>query len=173
MGVSQITDPEKIYQWQSRQDLPAAYYRGGKTIFLRRLQRMARPFAIQFRRRQNRCPPPKRQEALVTVTNQTNARVLNSQFGIQSVNAEVEAAEPSLVVVAQTYYHDWRAFVDGHETTVLRANYAFQAIQVPAGRHQIRLVYKDRAFEIGAAVSIIAWLGCVICLFRPSKRKIQ
>ena len=30
------------------------------------------------------------------------------------VDLEVDASEASLVVVAQTYYHRWRAFVDGH-----------------------------------------------------------
>jgi hypothetical protein len=50
------------------------------------------------------------------------------------VDIEAEAAEPSLVVVAQTYYHDWRADVDGQPTHLLRANHAFQAVQVPAAR---------------------------------------
>ena len=59
------------------------------------------------------------------------------------------------------------------QTPLLRANHAFQAIQVPAGRHKIHLAYEDRAFEIGAAVSIVAWLGCLICLFRLPRRKIQ
>ena len=80
---------------------------------------------------------------------------------------------PSLVVLSQTWYHNWRACVDGHETPLLRANHAFLAVQVPAGRHQIRLAYEDRAFETGATVSIVAWLGCLICLFRLRGRKIQ
>ena len=172
MGVSQITDPGKIYQWQSRKTFLPLITAGEKPYFFDDYSAWHALSQSNFDGGKI-VVLPEEARSIVTVTNQTNARVLNSQFGIQSVNAEVEAAEPSLVVVAQTYYHDWRAFVDGHETTVLRANYAFQAIQVPAGRHQIRLVYKDRAFEIGAAVSIIAWLGCVICLFRPSKRKIQ
>src|ERR1035441_7340948 len=83
------------------------------------------------------------------------------------VGGTVRGAEPSLVTVSQTWYHDWRAYVDGHETPLLRANHAFQAIQVPAGAHQIRVVYKDRAFETGAAVSIAAWLGCLVALFFP------
>jgi len=76
---------------------------------------------------------PPEAKSLVTVTNQTVARVLNSQFKTQRVDIDVEAAEPSLVVVAQTYYHDWRVYVDDQPAQLLRANYAFQAFQVSGG----------------------------------------
>src|SRR5471030_234264 len=103
-------------------------------------------------------------KSLVTVTNQTSARILDSKFTDQTVDIEAEAQETSLVVISQTWYHDWRAYVDDKPATLLRANYAFQAVQIPAGRHRLRLAYEDRAFEIGAAISIPAWLGCLACL---------
>ena len=74
----------------------------------------------------------------------------------------MEAAEPSLVVLAQTFYHRWAAYVDGQSTPLLRANYAFQAVQVPAGKHHVRLAYQDRAFYAGASISSVAILGCLI-----------
>ena len=82
------------------------------------------------------------------------------------MDAEVEAAAPSLVVVAQTYYHDWRAEIDGQPAPLLRANVAFQAVQVPAGTHKLHLFYHDRAFEIGAAASLAAWFVCLFVCFR-------
>ncbi len=111
------------------------------------------------------------QKSLVTVSNQTDAKILNSKFGNQTVDVEVEAAAPSLVVVAQTYYHDWRAEIDGQPVPLLRANVAFQAVQVPAGTHKMHLFYHDRAFEIGAAVSIAAWFGCLFVCFRRAGPK--
>jgi uncharacterized membrane protein YfhO len=113
---------------------------------------------------------PPEAKSLVTVTNQTTARVINSQFKAQSVETEVEAAGPSLVVVAQTYYHDWRVYVDGKPVPLLRANYAFQAFQIPAGRHHVRLVYEDRMFQFGAAVSICMVVNCFIFLHWLRKR---
>src|SRR5258705_3996707 len=39
-------------------------------------------------------------------------------------------------------------------TTLFRsANYAFQAVEIPAGRHRLLLVYRDRAFFAGAIIS--------------------
>ena len=109
----------------------------------------------------------------MTVTNPTNARVLNSKFTTQRVDIEVEASEPSLVVVAQTYHHNWRAYVDGRPAPLLRANHAFQAIQVPAGRHSIRLAYEDLAFQFGAAVSICMVVNCLIFLHWLGKRQFR
>jgi len=165
MGVSQITAPDQIYHWQSRSNFLPLVTAGQKPVFLdddKTLEALTQP---DFDGSKIVFLPPEA-KLLVTVTNQTSARVTNVRFGNQIVDADIMAAEPSLVVVSQTYYHDWCAFVDGHTAPLLRANHAFQAVQVPAGTHQIRLAYKDRAFEIGAAFSIAAWLACLICLFR-------
>jgi hypothetical protein len=172
MGVSQISAPDQIYHWLSRSNYMPLVTAGQKPVFLDDADTLRALTQPDFDGGKIVFLPPEA-KSLVTVTNKTSARVSNSHFENQSVDADIEAAEPSLVVVSQTYYHDWHAYVDGHETPLLRANHAFQAIQVPAGRHQIRLIYKDRAFEIGSAVSIVAWLGCLICLLRLPGRKIQ
>jgi uncharacterized membrane protein YfhO len=52
----------------------------------------------------------------------------------------------------------------GQPAPLLRANEGFQAVQIPSGRHHIRLTYADRAFQTGAAISIPAWLACLACL---------
>ena len=166
MGVAQISASDQIYHWQSRSNFLPLATAGQKPFFLDdadTLRGLTQPdfdgSKIVFL--------PAQDKPVVTVSNQTDARILGSKFGNQTVDIEVEAAEPSLVTVSQTWYHDWRAYVDGHETPLLRANHAFQAIQVPAGAHQIRVIYEDRAFETGAAVSIAAWLGCLVALFFP------
>ncbi|MGA2854259.1 MAG: YfhO family protein [Verrucomicrobiota bacterium] len=171
MGVSQISAPEQIYHWQSRSNFLPLVTAGQKPVFLddaKTLEALTQP---DFNGNKVVFLPPE-EKPFVTVTNQTAAKILNSKFGNQTVDIEVEAQEPSLVVVAQTYYHNWRAVVDSQPTHLLRANHAFQAVEIPAGKHHIHFYYQDRAFEIGAAVSIAAWLGCLICLFRLPGRKI-
>ena len=45
-----------------------------------------------------------------------------------------------------------------------RANYAFQAVQVPAGRHELILEYRDRHFLVGCAITSAALLICLDAL---------
>jgi len=65
-----------------------------------------------------------------------------------------------MVVVAQAYYHPWHAYVDGEPTRLWRANYAYQALEVPPGKHQVRLVYEDHMFWGGVLLSLAALLAC-------------
>ena len=170
LAVSQIPAPAQIYQWQSRSNFLPLVTAGQKPVFLddtETLRTLAQP---DFNSSKFVFLPPE-EKPFVTVTNQTTARVRNSKFGNQTVDIEVEAAQPSLVVVAQTYYHNWRVTIDDKPAELLRANHAFQAVEVPAGRHQIHFYYRDGAFVTGAAVSILAWLGCLICLVRLLGRK--
>ena len=74
-----------------------------------------------------------------------------------------------MVVVAQAYYHPWRATMDGRSAHLWRANHAFQAMEVPAGRHRVQLVYRDRSLRLGVFVSVATLLALVIAWFRLSK----
>jgi hypothetical protein len=168
-GVSQITAPEKMLKWESCKTFLPLVTTGQKPIFLddeKTLQALTQNdfdgSKIVFL--------PLEDKSFVTVSNQTSAKILNSKFSNQTVDVEVEVQEPSLVVVAQTYYHDWRAFVDGQPTKLLRANDAFQAVQIEQGKHHIHFFYKDRVFEVGASISIFAWLGCLAGLSFSRKK---
>jgi hypothetical protein len=169
LGVSQITAPDEFFHWQPRQTFLPLVTAGQKPVFLDDAGTLRALTQPDFDGGKMVFLPPEA-KSLVTVTNQTVARVLNSQFKTQRVDIDVEAVEPSLVVVAQTYYHDWRVYVDDQPAPLLQANHAFQAVQVPAGRHSIRLAYEDRAFQFGAAVSICMAVNCLVFLRWLRKR---
>jgi hypothetical protein len=172
MGVSQITATNAIFKWQSRQTFLPLATAGQQPVFMNNTNTVPALSQSNFDGSKIVFLSPEA-KPLVTATNQTNARVLNSKFTTQRVDIEVEASEPSLVVVAQTYYHNWRAYVDGRPAPLLRANHAFQAIQVPAGRHHVRLAYEDLAFQFGAAVSICMAANCFIFLHLLRKRQFR
>jgi uncharacterized membrane protein YfhO len=64
------------------------------------------------------------------------------------------------VVIAQSYYPAWKARVDGRPARIWRANYAFQAIEVPGGRHRIQVAYEDNWLRTGAVLSVLGLLTC-------------
>src|SRR5207247_2550554 len=99
------------------------------------------------------------------VSHDSNAQVLSRRVSSQKVQLDVKCAEPALVVVSQTYYHNWKAYLDGASTRLWRANHAFQAVAVPAGRHRVELGYEDRWFQTGAAISAATLLGIVASWF--------
>jgi hypothetical protein len=96
----------------------------------------------------------------ITASNRTPATVTNIRFSPQRVEADVDSSGAALVVISQTYYHLWRASVDGHSVPLLRANVAFQALEVPPGRHHIKLLYTDNKLLVGALLSALSLAIC-------------
>ena len=112
-------------------------------------------------------PPEAR--SLVTVNTTSTPIISVPEFASQYVHIKVEACEIALLVISQSFYHNWRAYVDGRPVPLWRANHAFQALQVPAGRHEVQLAYLDRLFYAGAGLSLTAAVAWVILWFRMRK----
>lgn len=58
----------------------------------------------------------------------------------------------------------WRATVDGAETEIRRGNLAFPVVRVPAGKHDVRLVYRPTAWRVGAVLAAVSLLGAAVLL---------
>jgi len=170
MGVSQITAPDQIFHWQSRSNFMPLITAGQEPVFLNDSNTLRALVEPGFSPRKIVFLPREARDD-ITISNTTAATVLDSHFDYRTVDADVEASEPSLVVVSQTYYRDWHAYLDGRPAQLFRANYAFQAVQVPEGRHHVHLVYEDSAFREGAIISLVAWPICLLALFLPLGRK--
>ncbi|HEY3174162.1 MAG TPA: YfhO family protein [Candidatus Polarisedimenticolia bacterium] len=69
---------------------------------------------------------------------------------------------PGYLVVADAWHGGWRAEVNGRPATVLRADYCFMAVSVPAGEARVVLEYRPGAFTAGVWVSALALLGTLI-----------
>ncbi len=96
--------------------------------------------------------------------------MLNSTFGNDNVHIQVQAPSPSLIVIAQSYYPAWRAYLDGKRIAMFRANYAFQTVEVPSGTHEVLLRYQDGYFTTGV---LLSGLGLVVCFAIWMLRKPQ
>ncbi len=68
---------------------------------------------------------------------------------------------PGCLVLSDVYYPGWQATVDGERVNILRANYAFRALPLDAGEHEVLLAYKPRANWgwLGSALAAIAILA--------------
>ncbi|MEK7706778.1 MAG: hypothetical protein AAB380_02135 [Verrucomicrobiota bacterium] len=54
-------------------------------------------------------------------------------------------------------------------TTLLRANQAFQALEIPAGKHEVVLKYEGRTFRLGVVILGVAAV-CAAFWLRGKKR---
>lgn len=82
----------------------------------------------------------------------------------------VASDNEAFLYLSDTYYPGWRAYVDGRETKIYRANLAFRAIEVPKGRHTVVFRYVPMSFYIGLVLTLIGIALCV-WLWRRDGRK--
>jgi hypothetical protein len=72
------------------------------------------------------------------------------------VRLEANAQQNAMLFLADLAYPGWRAYVDGAETPIRRANYIFRAVFVPAGQHTVDFVYQPRSFRLGLLITLAA-----------------
>jgi len=82
----------------------------------------------------------------------------------EDVRISVEATAPSIVVVRNAWDRGWSATVDGDPAPVLRADYFLQGVPVQAGRHEIRLTYREPSIGRGLLLSALVWLGLGVAM---------
>jgi uncharacterized membrane protein YfhO len=80
------------------------------------------------------------------------------------------AAQNAFLVLSDTYFPGWKAYVDGKEERIYRANYAFRAIPIRAGAHKVEFTYKPLSFKLGAVITLLGILGCVGIAFVTKRR---
>ena len=81
------------------------------------------------------------------------------------VLCEVESKVPGYLVLLDSYFPGWRAYRDGNEVEILRANYAFRAVPVEPGRHQVEFRYAPSSFYTGLSATCAALLLALVSLF--------
>ena len=74
------------------------------------------------------------------------------------VRLETSAVDEALLVLSDTYYPGWRAFVDGQEQPILRGDLLFRVVAVPAGEHVVEFRFEPASVRIGLLVSALALL---------------
>ena len=168
LGVSMTTALDNPTAWWHRTNHLGLATVGQKPIFAPADETLRALSAPDFDPQQTVYLLPEAR-ASVAASNRTEARIVSQLFSSRRVALEVESQEASLLVVAQSFYPAWRASVDGRPAPLLRANHAFQAVPIPAGRHHVLLRYADRPWVAGAVISALTLLGCGVWWFWPHR----
>ena len=77
------------------------------------------------------------------------------------------------VVLLDSFSDGWRATVDRHPATIVRANGLFRAVRLNPGPHVVEFLYRPRAFLVGAALSAAALTVVLGLLAWPALAKLS
>jgi hypothetical protein len=72
-----------------------------------------------------------------------------------ALRLRVNAQQSAMLFLADLAYPGWKAYVDGQETPIYRANYLFRSVFVPTGQHTVEFVYRPRSFRLGLLLTLV------------------
>lgn len=81
------------------------------------------------------------EKAIKIEQNQPYLRVIQANTNRIRLNTQLPTKK--FLVFNDCYYPQWRAYINGQETFLYRANVAFKGIWVPPGEHNIEFVFGD------------------------------
>ncbi|MBQ5872934.1 MAG: YfhO family protein [Bacteroidales bacterium] len=111
------------------------------------------------------------QQATITLQESPNKNPDLKIYKTKSTTAQ-------LCVFSEIYYKEgWKAYIDGKEAPILRANYVLRALEVPAGEHTIELRCEPDTLKtfniinlIGSILIVIFVIGAIALPFIKKKK---
>lgn len=81
-----------------------------------------------------------------------------TKYQANELEFKTQSKTPQLAVFSEIYYpKGWKMFVDGKEVPYVKADYLLRAVYVPAGNHNVKMVFEPAVIEKGKIISLIAF----------------
>lgn len=93
-----------------------------------------------------------------TVQADSTAYINLTKYQPNELEFKSQSKTPQLAVFSEIYYpHGWKFFIDEKEVPYIKADYLLRAVHVPAGNHDIRMVFEPEVIEKGKWISLICF----------------
>jgi hypothetical protein len=86
---------------------------------------------------------------------------LTTQRTGRSYEIQATMLEDGWVVLSESAWKGWRAYVDGKRVQTQFANHAFLGVYVPKGTHKVRVIYQPESFTRGRNVTLATIVGLI------------
>lgn len=83
------------------------------------------------------------------------------RYSPDQLEIQVEAGSDGILVLNEVYYPGWKAYVDGNEVPVMKADYLLRAISLESGSHKVLFSFEPVKLKVGALLSLLAFFVIV------------
>jgi len=85
----------------------------------------------------------------------STARIELIHYQADELEFKTESKTPQLAVFSEIYYpKGWKFYLDGKEVSYIKANYLLRAMIVPAGKHEVKMIFEPEVIEKGKVISM-------------------
>lgn len=100
-----------------------------------------------------------------SVSKPQSSQVKQTKAEMHELEYELSTDKDAFLVLSEVYYPaGWKATLDGKDIPIQAANYALRGLRIPAGQHQLRLVFAPDSYKRGVTFSLIGLLVSILAL---------
>ena len=97
---------------------------------------------------------------------QASEAIVLTEYSPNKLEYKASSNQNRVAIFSEIYYPaGWKAYIDGKEVKILRANYTLRALNIPAGEHIVIFEFKPESFAKGEFWSRITSGVLVLLLF--------
>jgi hypothetical protein len=86
-------------------------------------------------------------------------------YHADSLSLSVRSAGKSLLVLSESYYPGWRAWIDGAQADVHRVDIALRGVFIPDGSHLVRLEFSPLILPISLALTALTAVALITMIW--------
>ncbi|MCF6147607.1 MAG: YfhO family protein [Candidatus Kuenenia sp.] len=114
--------------------------------------------------------PPVRISNSQNIQNESVPEIL--EYTPNSVTIRASLLEDGYLVLSDTYYPGWNAYVDGKQSKIYKTNYVIRSVFLEKGEHIVKFIYEPMSFVIGMIISLSALILIIpACIYLVMYRK--
>ena len=76
------------------------------------------------------------------------------EYSPNRVTIKATLFDDGYLVLGDTFYPGWNAYVDGKKSKVLKTNYVMRSVFLERGEHIVKFVYEPKSFTIGMIITL-------------------
>ncbi len=117
-----------------------------------------------------------REKELVNSINNFSPRMAQateiSSYESRKVVLKTELSQPGILMLNDTWYPGWKAYVNGREVKILKANYLFRGVLLEEGQHTVEFRYEPLSLRLGRLISATSLIVTVALFLKKTTRQV-
>ena len=98
-------------------------------------------------------------------------------FEFDRMKFEYTSKQNEFLVINDAWHSQWRAYVNGIETIILKTNGIFKGIALPPGKGTVELFFDNTPYKLGIWITVVGWVfflaGWCVFLFKSKHLKLS
>lgn len=89
----------------------------------------------------------------------------NTKIDNNTITGNITTETDGVILLSIPYSSGWRAYVDGEEVPIQKANLTYMGIELKPGNHEIRLDYYTPGLKAGIVISVLSLVAGLLLSF--------